>query len=328
MLASLDVVLVVIRPMEVRFLPVVRNVVFRILRRDAPLGMEITVVVVPREEPVEVIEDSSFCFFSDGNIFLCFPKFLIFFLTIDRFKFTPETSFRASMNMTQISEFGLILTGLAVREGFIASDISGFISLVAIFTMGTSAYLIRYKHLFEKKFETILEFFDSEEKKDISIDSLEDHVVVIGYDTTAKRICELLSDEYDILVIDRNPENTDELARSDYRYVFGDFKHGEIREGANLEEASFILCFSDERTVNMRVLEDRVSETIVFTKTDSFDDASEFYELGADYVIVENMLSGNRVGEYLELYLEDKELFKQEIKSEKEHIEGEDLSQK
>lgn len=264
-----------------------------------------------------------------ASIVLIIAKFLIFFLTIDRFKFTPETSFTAATNMVQISEFGLILTSLAISEGFVGSELSGFISLVAIITMGTSTYLMRYKHKVREKMNPFLMIFESEEKRDMEINSLENHAVIIGYDEIARRLCRKLAEEHDILVIDNNPSNTEKLAKSGYEYVYGDFKHAEIREGANIEKADYVMSFSKEKEVNELVLEDskkeldQEEEPVTIVSSDNFEDATEFYDLGADYVIIENILAGNRVGEYLELYLEDKELFEEEVKDELEHIRGE-----
>jgi Kef-type K+ transport system membrane component KefB len=251
-----------------------------------------------------------------ASILLVIAKFLIFFLTIDRFKFTPETSFKASVNMGQISEFGLILTSLAITEGYIDSGISGFISMIAILTMGSSAYLIRYRDKLQDFFAPVLLFFDSEEKEDLTVEKLKKHVVIIGYDEIARTTCKKLSEEYEVLIIDKNPDNTIELANSDYRYIYGDFKHGEIRKGANLEKAEFIISLSDEKEVNTVVLEERKKDTVVITSAKNFNTASEFYDLGADYVILENILAGNRIGEYLELYLEDRNLFLKETKTE------------
>lgn len=257
-----------------------------------------------------------------ASILLIISKFLIFFLTIDRFKFTPETSFKASVNMGQISEFGLILTSLAITEGYIEPGISGFISMIAILTMGSSAYLIRYRDKLQQLFTPLLLFFDSEEKEDLNVEKLKKHVVVIGYDEIARSTCKKLAEEYDVLVIDKNPENTEELANSNYKYIYGDFKHGEIREGANLEEAEFIISLSDEKEVNANILEERNKDSVVITSAKDFKTASEFYDLGADYVILENILAGNRIGEYLELYLEDKNLFLKETKTELQKIQG------
>ena len=259
-----------------------------------------------------------------ASILLIIFKFLIFFLTIDRFKFTPKTSFTASVNMTQVSEFGLILTSLAITEGFIQSEVSGFISLVAILTMGTSAYLIRFRDRLEEQFKPLLDLFESEEKTDLEVEKLEDHAVIIGYDEMAERTCSKLAEEYDIMVIDQESDKTEKLAESDYTYVYGDFKHGEIRQGANLEEAEFILSFSEQKQVNNVLLEERKEETVVFVKANNFEDASEFYDLGADYVMIENILAGNRISEYIEIYLEDKEVFNKEINSELQHITGDE----
>ena len=262
-----------------------------------------------------------------ASIVMMIGNFLIMFYLIDRMKFTPRTSFIGSINMTQVSEFSLVVGALAVQQNYIGNDILGYISLMALITIGTSTYLINYNKEIYKKFEQLLERFESEEKKDIEIEEFEDHAVVIGFDNLSRKICKALHEEHDVLVIDKNPENTEELSQSPYEYIYGDFKHGEIRKGANIKEAEFILSFSSEKNVNLQILEERDPETVVIVKSNNFEEASEFYDVGADYVILENVLAGNRVGEYLELYLEDRELFKEEIKSELTHIKGEDISQ-
>ena len=48
--------------------------------------------------------------------------------------------------------------------------------------------------------------------------------------------------------------------------------------------------------------------------------------MGADYVIMENLLAGNRISEYLELYLEDRKLFLEEVDAEAQ-ARGEEQSQ-
>ncbi|MFB6241604.1 MAG: cation:proton antiporter [Candidatus Nanosalina sp.] len=254
-------------------------------------------------------------------------KFLILFLLIDRMKFTPDTSFTAAINMTQISEFGLVLTAIAISEGFLSPEITGFVSMLAIFTMGTSAYLIKYSESIKKRAESLLNLFDSDEKEDVEVNVLEGHAVVVGYDEMARRVCSKLDERYQVLVIDRNSENTKELSSSSYEYIYGDFKHGKIRDGANISEASFVLSFSDEMEVNTRILEERGDETVAIVRAESFEDASELYDLEADYVILENLIAGNRLSEYLELYLEDREVFMKETEPEKDYIQGEDRSQ-
>lgn len=257
---------------------------------------------------------------------LMIGNFLIMFYLIDRMKFTPRTSFIASINMTQVSEFSLVVGALAVQQGYVGNDILGYISLMALLTIGLSTYLINYNKEIYQKVEHLLQWLESEEKKDIEINRLENHAVVIGYDRIAEKICEKLHREYDVLVIDKDPENTESLGESPYEYIYGDFKHGEIREGANLQEAAFVISLSDEKSLNLKLLEE-AEEAVRMVKAQSLEDATELYDVGADYVIMENILAADRIAEYIELYLEDHELFAEEVDSELDKIRGDEGSQ-
>ncbi len=256
-------------------------------------------------------------YFTEALIFsalIMVAKFVIIFLLVDRFKFTPETSFVASMNMTQISEFGLILGSLAVSENLISGEITGFLSLLAIITMGTSSYLIRFRGELRKASEKILQRFESEEKKDIEIKSLEDHALVLGYDTVSKNCLDVLEEYFDqVVIVDRNQDSIDELANSDHEYLYGDFNHGEMRKAAGLDKADFILSVIPDISVNKEILEHTNHEPTLFLKADSMDGAGELYEMGAHYVITRNVLTGEKMGQYLRLYLEDEEVFKEEV---------------
>ena len=262
-----------------------------------------------------------------ASVVMMIGNFLIMFYLIDRMKFTPRTSFIGSINMTQVSEFSLVVGALAVQQSYISNDILGYISLMALFTIGTSTYLINYNKEIYKKFEQLLAKLESEDKKDIEVETLENHAVIIGYDEMSRKVCRILKKEHDVLVIDNNPENTEELSRAPYEYIYGDFKHGEIREASRIGRAEFVVSFSPEKAVNDRVLEERSRNTTVIVKADSIEEAVDLYDMGADYVIVKNLLTGNRLSEYIELYLEDEELFEEEVRAELKEIRGDELSQ-
>jgi len=248
------------------------------------------------------------------SVLIMVAKFGIFFSLIDRFKFTPETSFTASVNMTQISEFGLILGSLAASQNLISGEITGFLSLLAIITMGSSSYLIRYRDKLHKLSEGFLQHFESEEKTDIEIDSIENHALVLGYDTISKNSLDALKQHFgQVVVVDRNPDNVEELANSDYEYIYGDLNHGEIRKAAALDKAEIVLSVIPDIEVNKEIIEHTDQEPTLFLKADSLDEAGELYEMGAHYVILRNVLTGERMSEYLKLYLEDRELFKEEV---------------
>ena len=256
-----------------------------------------------------------------ASILLMIGNFLIMFYLIDREKFTPETSFKASLNMTQVSEFSLVVGAIAVTQGYIGSDILGYLSLMALMTMTSSSYLINYNWKIYEKVEHILERFESEEKKDVKVQRYNDHAVIIGYNHVVKRLLPAIQQIYgDVIVIDNSPNNTDELAHGNFEYIYGDFKHGEIRKAAGIKNASFVFSIAKDLDLSNYILRDTEIETITFLSAENFENAAELYDRGADYVITQNIVTAERLGDYLELYVQDPELFKEEIQDDLQTI--------
>lgn len=256
-------------------------------------------------------------------------KFVIIFMITNSQKFTPETSFKAAINKTQISEFALILGSLAMTQGMINENVFGFLSITAIITMGISSYLITFNEKLYRKVEDLLAVFESDDSRKVELNTISDHAVVIGYNELSKRALKLLEKNYDsnqIVVIDNNADNTQELAESEYEYIYGDFKHGEIRNSSGIDRADFILSVVKDHEVNKMVLSDSNPQGTKFIQTDSMQKAAELYEMDAHYVILENVLTGDKMNEYIKLYLEDRHLFLEEIESEKARIKWGDRS--
>jgi Kef-type K+ transport system membrane component KefB len=248
-------------------------------------------------------------------------KFGIFFGLIDRLKFTPETSFKAALNMTQISEFSIILGALAVREGIIGDQMLGFISLVAITTMGTSSYLLNFNNAIYSRFEEVLSRYESEEKEDVEVEKLEGHALIVGYNMVTERVLDLLEQQYgNVVVVDKDPDNTEELSRSSHEYIYGDFKHGEIRKASGIKKAAFILSMARDTKVNHHILRDRKKETPVFLEAENFEQAAKMYDLGAEYIMIENIVTADKMADYLKLYIEDPEVFQEETQDDLETI--------
>ena len=258
---------------------------------------------------------------------LMIGKFGVLFGLVDRLKFTPETSLKSALNLSQMSEFSLILGALGVSKGLISQEIFGFISLTMIITVGFSSYFIVFSEKVYRRFEHILARIDSDAKKDVEVESLEDHALIVGYDFIGRRSAEILEDEYDdVMVVDRNSGNVNELSRSSYEYVYGDFGHGEIRNASQIDKVEFVMSLVPDFTVNRKIVEEASPDAAVFVKASNLDEAAELYDLGAHYVIQKNELVGEKMGEYVKLYLEDEQLFHEEVEKDKERIEWGDRS--
>ena len=257
-----------------------------------------------------------------ASIVLMIGNFWIMFYLIDREGFGVETSFLASINMVQVSEFSLVVGGLAFTQGYIDGNVLGYLTLMALMTMTVSTYIISYNHRIYAAVRPWFTRFASEEGLDADMVEYRDHAVAIGYDEVTERALPLLEAEYGtVVVIDRRTDHVEELEEGGrYDYVFGDFRHEEVRKAANVKAARFVLSSSVEPDVNRALLAELDDKTTAFVEAERLDDARDLYDQGADYVIMSTFMAADKMADYLESYFESREAFLEAIEADLDRI--------
>lgn len=237
-------------------------------------------------------------------------NFVGFALLIYREGFSPETSFVGSLNMVQLSEFSLVLGSLAVVQGFVGTEVLGYLSLLAIITMSLSTYFIDYNYELYRRAEPYLTRFEREGDRTVNMSSRRDHAVVVGHDEVTNDVLPVLSRGFrDVVIIDRNQEYIRQLNESEYDLIYGDFSHTEHRNAANIDRAAFVLSSSVQPEVNRTLLEEVSDDATVLVEAEQIEDAVDLYERGADYVIVSTILAREMIDEHLRQYLTDHKAF-------------------
>ena len=237
-------------------------------------------------------------------------KFVIFFALLDWQGFELETTFLGSVNMIQVSEFGLIVGTVAVAGGFIGEGILGFLTVVALLTMAISVYVINYNTVLFERARPMLGRWESDEGGHDGPDGYHDHVVVVGFDEIARRAILLLEDRYDeIVVIDRNADEIEAIEAAGYDAVFGDVKYGKIRKEAGVGYADFVFSSSVQTDINQVLLNEVKEDARVFVEAEWPQDAADLYDRGADFVVMAPQLSADQLGRYLESYLTEPKEF-------------------
>lgn len=257
-------------------------------------------------------------------------KFLVFFLLVGWQDFDTETTFLGSANMIQVSEFALVVGSVAVANGFIDQAVLGFLSLVALFSIGVSVYVVTYNHQLYDRLAPVLGRW-SGGGREVRQDEHRDHAVVIGYDEMTRRVLPLLEQYYDdLLVIDRTVAHVESLADAGYDVVYGDFRHTKVRKESGLKHADFVLSSTVEPDVNRALLREVGPETTVFVEAEWADDARDLYAHGAHYVPMSTQLTAERLADYLEAYFEDPDGFERAVADDTEMLkrwdQGGDLS--
>ena len=257
-----------------------------------------------------------------ASVVLMVGNFWIMFYLIDREEFSVETSFLGAINMVQVSEFSLVVGALAVTQGYIGTDVLGYLSLMALLTMSVSTYIIDYNHTIYSYVQPWFERFESDEKGDVDLAQYTDHAIAIGYDEITERVLPRLEAEFgDVVIIDRRTDHVEALEEEGrYDSIYGDFRHSEIRKEANLKAASFVLSSTVQPEVNKALLSEVDEEATVFVEAERIDDARELYDRGATYVVMSTYLNAEGLSGYLERFLTDRAAFEEAIERDVERI--------
>lgn len=216
-------------------------------------------------------------------------------------RFDIETSFLGTISMLQVSEFSIVLGALAVEEGFVEEGILGFLSLMALITMPISTYYVIYNRQIYARVKPYLERFEREDTIDAQPVEYEDHAVVVGYSRLTGELADVLerADAVDeIVFVEDRAEYVEELNDADAGFIFGNARHGDVRQDANLSGADVVVSAAERTDVNRRLLEDAEDAlTIVTAPTEAA--ATRLAEEGADYVVVGRGLVGAELADLL-----------------------------
>lgn len=250
-------------------------------------------------------------------IFTIFSRFLTIYPILSFSGAGRRTCFISSLNLSQISEFSLIIASLGLSYGHIQQDIMTTIIYSMAITSIISSYLIKFNHEIYQRFDRLMNSLGfkareikekEEEKKDRSYP-----ILILGFHRGARSLIEVISQRkpdllQKILVIDFSLEVLRELKVMNIATLFGDISSVDTLKQAHIEDAKVILSTVPDMLLkgttnfdlvkNCRLLSPHA--TIVAT-ADTTSQIEELKKVGANEVL----LPYTMVGEYLASFLEN-----------------------
>lgn len=224
-----------------------------------------------------------------------------YLLGLSFFKFRKRTLFHTSLNMTQVSEFSLIIVLLAVEHGFASESALAVIAGSAVLSIMISSVLINHSESIYRFTKPFVARFQSREAVDMLPDAvlpqLSKHVVVIGADRLGKAVIEYLRKaNIEMLVLDYNPTTVRRLRDQGYHTLYGDISDPEIIENLQLETAHLIISTASGMRDSLALLDacqiKKVKAQVVVRTVDA-EQEQALKEAGADYVIFPERVSGD-----------------------------------
>jgi len=249
---------------------------------------------------------------------------VISMLCVRFFGYTKRTSFLSGLFQAQTSEFSLIVVTLGLSLGHISQEIFSMVVLITILTMSITPYLIKYEHGFYTKFSPFLNFFEKlpehREKLTYCTKKKKD-IVLFGCHRMGAVFLRAFSHVIDrIVVIDINPSVIKSLIAKKISCIYGDLINPVVLEKINLKGIKLAVSTVPEKEDNIFLIEKIKKENpsaLVFITADQISEAIELYKKGADYVILPQVLGGERGLVFLRRIIKKKKYL---IKAKEEHM--------
>lgn len=237
------------------------------------------------------------------SLIVIIAKPLVVMSSLGALGYTKLTSFKAAINLSQVSEFSIILVVFAVSVGLVDPQLTAIITLVALITISTSTYLMKYDDDIYRLLESKLHIFERKNIKEHQRKKQTFPIILFGYHRGGHEFLQAFRDmKQRYLVVDYDPEVIEHLDRQGIRNTYGDATDEELLHEINANKAKLIVSTVTEMGVNRALLGylRYHNPTAVFIcHADSYDQAADLYRHGATYVMLPHFLGSERIGGFI-----------------------------
>jgi Kef-type K+ transport system membrane component KefB len=213
----------------------------------------------------------------------------------------PRTAFLTGTTVGQISEFSFVMLAVGVTAGYVVPEAMTLATLVGLITIAGSSYLVAYN---EGIYEKIAKFFPEHKREHGDVVHAGSEAFLLGFDRMGREILPAIQDmteEYRI--IDFNPTVVEALLVDEQPVAYGDVGSEDVLLLHHVDKAKLIVSTIPDMNINDTLLDflrHRHSKAAIVVTVKSSDDAKRCYDLGATFVIVPSILSGEKFAEFLE----------------------------
>lgn len=247
-------------------------------------------------------------------------------LTLGLLGYTKRVSFKAGVNLSQISEFSIIMAVLAASNGVIREEVAAIITLVAMITIGLSTYLMHYDEKLFTVFDRLkLKLFDRETKYKEHIKRKSYQFILFGYHKGGHQFIKTFKGmRKRFVVVDYDPVVAETMERHDIPYIYGDATDPELMEEVGVEHAKVVIStFSDFAATEQLVMytSNINPDAVIICHAMNQEEAIKLYDLGATYVMIPHYIGSEKVSSFLKKNGGDKAEFEQFKEKHKEYLE-------
>lgn len=219
------------------------------------------------------------------------------------FGYRRRTSFKTGINLSQISEFSIILVALSTASGFVSPELTAIITLVALITIAVSTYMMQYDDVLFQRLERRFAFFRDHEENN-EREALHKHeLILFGFRKGGQEFVKTFqSMNRRYVVIDYDPIVIDVLEHRQLPHMYGDATDAEFIREIGVKHAEMVVSTITDFSTNEHLLRylHRVNPEVVFVcHAGDHDEAAELYRLGASYVMLPHYVGSEQLNSFI-----------------------------
>ena len=220
--------------------------------------------------------------------------------TLGMLGYTKRVSFMTGINLSQISEFSIVLAVLAVNTGLVDKTISTIITLVAIITIASASYLTHYDNGLFKLFDFWRpKFFERSGKKKDKGQRPGYQLILFGYQKGGHEFIKTFQQLHRrFIVIDYDPAIIELLHEKRIPSLYGDATDTELLDEVGVQSAKLVVSTITDFETNEQIVRHMNllnPGAVIVCNANSYEEALQLYELGSSYVIIPHHASSEHL---------------------------------
>lgn len=217
----------------------------------------------------------------------------------------PRTAFLVGTTSAQVSEFSFILVAAAIALGHVAPDVLSVVTAVGLVSIAGSSYFVLHNEGMYAALRPLFRWMEpARVKRPRGKRQPALQVVMFGLHRVGGPSLETLHElGLPYAVVDYDPQVVRELSAQGEPVIYGDVTDEIFLADFGVQHVPLIISTIPDASVSLALLaflrSRRASSTVVVAARDAAT-AAECYAAGAAYVIVPNVLGGEKFRELLE----------------------------
>lgn len=227
--------------------------------------------------------------------------------------YTKQTSFKAAVHLSQISEFSIVLIVLAVSNGVANQKLVAITTLTALITIAISAYLIKYDDQLFRWLQRPLSVFEKDRTRE-ELQALGHYpLLLLGYREGGYSFVQTFRQmKKRYIVIDYDPDVIESLERQHINHLYGDVTDIGLLEEIGIHKSELVISTLSNPATN-RLLAAHIakanSEAIFICPASTFEEAETLYAAGAAYVLLPHYIGDEHINQFLKRHGSNKKAF-------------------